>query len=412
MHRLAAAAVVAVLACAHACAQPFTLIDFDDQAAMEAREGIRVTREPAQYQFIEDGASGTAVEVSLPGQVMVLADAALLDDSAPRDVCNGVAFMLRGDGSDNWGCVTFAGFGSDMRYAYSLYVPLADTSWHEVRAHFAELVAEPPIYPIGEPGMLPPGGVGSLILGTRWTIWWNNAPMPEHSYAIDEVRLIADAPEPEPAPSPRPLSEVLQRLRDREPVTIQCMGDSVTAGTGLRDRDNERYATLLQTILRERLGYDGITCYSRAVGGAKLNDARFWWRRDFAGVQPDLVTLAYGYNDKSNTISAEYYRYALDDYIDRIARATGGGAAICPVSTLPGASHRFVMLDDFAQQVRELCAQRGDVTCIDLAAQIKPMGREAWGELLGDLAHPNAEGHEWIANAIADWLMERVEGME
>ncbi len=180
------------------------------------------------------------------------------------------------------------------------------------------------------------------------------------------------------------------------------MGDSVTAGTGLADRDNERYATRLQAILRERLGYNGVTCYSRAVGGAKLNDARFWWRRDFAGVQPDLVTIAYGYNDKSNTVPAEYYRYALEDYIDRIASVTGGGAAICPIATLPGAGHRFVMLDDYAQQVRELCAQRGDATCIDLAAGIKPMGREAWGELLGDLAHPTAEGHEWIANAIAD----------
>ena len=45
MHRLGAAALIAVAACAIACAQPFTLIDFDDQEAMAAREGIRVTRE-------------------------------------------------------------------------------------------------------------------------------------------------------------------------------------------------------------------------------------------------------------------------------------------------------------------------------------------------------------------------------
>jgi lysophospholipase L1-like esterase len=79
-----------------------------------------------------------------------------------------------------------------------------------------------------------------------------------------------------------------------------------------------------------------VTCYSRAVGGAKVNDARFWWRRDFEGVAPDLVTIAYGYN---------------------------------------------------------------------------PMGATAWMTMLGDLAHPNAEGRRWPANALADWIMERVEGL-
>lgn len=409
MPRIATAALL-LLAALSAHATEFTLFDFDDRAAIEARQGLSVTKEPATCEFVTEGAAGSAVQVRLPGQVMALADPALLQSVEERNGCNGVAFMLRGDGSDNWGCVTFGGFGSDMRYSYSLYVPLKDTSWHEVRAPFEEMVSEAAVYPIGTPGMLPAGGVGSLILGTRWTLVWNNAPMPEHSYAIDDVRVIDDAEPLGPAPTPRPLDDVLRRLRDRQPVSIQCMGDSITAGTGLADRDAERYATVLQGLLRERLGYDGVTCYSRAVGGAKVNDARFWWRRDFDGVAPDLVTLAYGYNDKSNTVPVDYYRYALSDYIDRIARATGGGAAICPITTLPGGAQRFWMLDDYAQAVRDLSAERGDVTCIDLAAQIKPMGVTAWMTMLGDLAHPNAEGHRWLANALADWIMERVEG--
>ncbi len=405
-------AIVAALLVAGLSAQAteFMLLDFNDPAALDARKGIRLSKEPAAYEFVADGAGGSAVQVNLPGQVVALADGTLLQSVEERNGCNGVAFRLRGDGSDNWGCVTFCGFGSDMRYSYSLYVPLRDTTWHEVRAPFEEMVSEASVYPIGAPGMLPPGGVGALILGTRWTLVWNNAPMPAHSYALDDVRVVDDATPLGPAPAPRPLDEVLRRLRDRRPVTIQCMGDSITAGTGLADRDAQRYATVLEGLLRARLGYDGVTCYSRAVGGAKLNDARFWWRRDFEGVQPDLVTIAYGYNDTSNTVPVDYYRYALNDYIDRIARATGG-AAICPITTLPGGAHRFWMLDDYAQAVRNLCAERGDVTCIDLAAQIKPMGVAAWMTMLGDLAHPNAEGHRWLANALADWIMERVEGL-
>jgi lysophospholipase L1-like esterase len=313
--------------------------------------------------------------------------------------------MVRGDGSENWSRVAFG----NRSYMYEVYFPLANTEWHEVRVHFDELVGAAPIYDIGSFGMLPPSGIRNIRLGDRWYLTWNNYPMPEHSFSIDDVKLIADAPEPAPAPSPKALEEVLQKLRDREPVSIQCMGDSITAGTGLPDRDNQRYAVLLGQKLRERLGYDDIECYSRAVGGAKLTDARFWAPRDFHGVEPDLVTIAYGYNDKSGTYPVEFFTWAMNDYIDRIARLTDGGAAICPITTLPGGAHRFVMMDDFAQAVRDLADERGDVVPIDLAAQIKPMGRQAWMGYLGDLAHPNIEGHEWLANALADWIVERVD---
>lgn len=391
-----------LLICATAWAQPYLIEDFSAPDAIEAR-GIRTYRD-AEYTF-EDGAISFRNPQGQGAQMAIPVDGELLADNAAWDDCNGIAFRVRGDGSENWSRV---GFG-DGQHIYELYFPLADQEWHEVRVHFDELVGAAPVYDIGSFGMLPPSGIRTIQLGDRWYLTWNNNPMPEHSFAIDDIRLIADAPEPAPAPAPRPLEEVVQKLRDREPVSIQCMGDSITAGTGLPDRDTQRYAVLLGQKLRERLGYDEIECYSRAVGGAKLTDARFWAPRDFSGVEPDLVTMAYGYNDKSGAFPVEFFSWAMNDYIDRIARLTDGNAAICPITTLPGGGHRFVMMDDFAQAVRDLTEARGDVICIDLAAQIKPMGRLAWMELLGDLAHPNIDGHEWLAEALADWIVERVE---
>lgn len=46
-----------------------------------------------------------------------------------------------------------------------------------------------------------------------------------------------------------------------------------------------------------------------------------------------------------------------------------------------------------------------------IAYGYNPMGATAWMTMLGDLAHPNAEGRRWRANALADWIMERVEGL-
>ncbi len=401
MHR-AAIALLLLLTCAAAWAQPFLLEDFSDPQAIEARAPRAYG--DTSYAFADGAVSFTNPE-GKGGAANIPLDPAMLADNEAWDACNGVSFMVRGDGSENWSRVAFG----NRAHMYVVYFPLADTQWHEVRMHFDELVGASMIGPIGSFGALPPSGIRNIQLGDRWYLSWNNSPMPEHSFAIDDVRLIADAPEPLPAPKPRPLEDVLQLLRDRKPVSIQCMGDSVTAGTGLPDRDTQRYAVLLGQKLRERLGYDEIECYSRAVGGAKLIDARFWSPRDFNGVEPDLVTIAYGYNDKSGAYPVGFFAWELGDYIDRIARLTDGGAAVCPITTLPGGGHRFVMLDDYAQAVRDLAAERGDVTCIDLAAEIKPMGRLQWMTFLRDLVHPNIEGHEWLANALADWVVAKVE---
>lgn len=403
MHRVIAAFAL-LFACATAWAQPYLLEDFSDPEAIEARRGFNILRDAGCV--IADGIATFHNPAGVGATVTIPVAEELLADNEAWDEFNGVSFMLRGDGSEHWGRVGF-GDGSHM---YEFYFPLADDEWHEVRVHFDELVGVGPMYPLGSVGALPPSGIRTIQLGDRWHLTWNNAPMPEHSFAIDDVRLIADAPEPAPAPAPRPLEEVLQKLRDREPVGIQCMGDSITAGTGLPDRDTQRYAVLLGQKLRERLGYDEIECYSRAVGGARSPHARHWAPRDFHGVKPDLVTMAIGYNDKSGAYHPEYYAWAMNDYIDRVARLTDGTAAFCPITTLPGGAHRYVMMDDYAQAVRDLAAHRGDVTAIDLAAQIKQMGRAEWMKYLGDLAHPNIDGHEWLANALADWIVERVEG--
>jgi lysophospholipase L1-like esterase len=262
---------------------------------------------------------------------------------------------------------------------------------------------------MGSPGMAPPSGIATIVLGTRWYLLWNNEPMPEYTFSIDNIELITGAPDPQPVPAPRSADEVLRMMRDKQPVRIYCMGDSLTAGTGLADKYNEQYAAALQGLLRERLGYDEITVESRAVGGAKLVDARVWAVRDFAGDAPDLATICYGYNDKSAGQTKEFFKRSLKDYIVRICRLTGGNTAIVPITTLPGAQWRFVMLDDYAEDVREVCAAQG-LECLDLAAQTKSLGRMTWQtDYLRDRAHPTADGHRWLAERMAEWFVTRVE---
>lgn len=186
------------------------------------------------------------------------------------------------------------------------------------------------------------------------------------------------------------------------------MGDSITAGTGLAQRDADRYATVLQSMLRERLGYEEIVAESRAVGGARLTDARAWVNRDFLGPAPDLVTTLYGYNDKSGQFSRAQFAASLEDYLLRIRRITAGQTAILPLTTIPGAGPRFVMMDDFADAVREV-ARDMELQYVDMAAALKEIGREGFLEYMGDMAHPNVQGHVLMARIIADFLVEQVQ---
>ena len=42
-------------------------------------------------------------------------------------------------------------------------------------------------------------------------------------------------------------------------MQVLCLGDSITAGTSLGRPDEERYAQVLERMLRKRLGYDGVS---------------------------------------------------------------------------------------------------------------------------------------------------------
>jgi lysophospholipase L1-like esterase len=368
----------------------------------ESLDGWRVSQKPARMAMSETAAKGQgAIQVTMPGMVSRQLAKTYVPGSAVWDTYGGISLWVQGDGSDQFGCLAVQG-----RYPFVAYFPLADREWHQVVIPWRDFVPESQAEPIGSFGAMPPSGIHTLRLGTRWTIWHNNEKIPEHTYAVDQIELVENVAVPPEVPQPRPFADVLALLKSKRPIRVQCMGDSITAGTGLADRDAERYAVQTQDLLRRWLGYDDITCYSRAVGGAKLTDARAWVGRDFVGPTPDLVTVWYGYNDKSAAYSREFFERSLNDYIDRVLVATGGKASILLFATGPGCGPRFTMLDDYAETVRQTAKRRG-LPCFDINADLKTIGRESMPDFFGDMAHPNARGHERIADRLASFLVQQ-----
>ncbi len=377
---------------------PVVLEDFEKLA------GWQVTTKTTLFKKADSAAVGEgAIHLSLPGMVFKQLSSRPLEGSPAWDQYQGLSFMVKGDGSDLFGCIS-VGDRASGAYSYIYYFPLKNTDWHKVSVSWSDFIPNGQYNAINTPGALPPSGIKALRFGSRWSIHFNNDKIPAHSYSIDQVQIEEQVEQSNAKQSARPFADVMQLLKNRQPVHIVCIGDSITAGSGLPNKASQRYAVLTQNILREWLGYDDIIVESRAVGGAKSTDGRAWLARDFVGDAPDLITVMYGYNDKSNIYTKAYFKQSMDDYIQGAINQTQGKSAILPFATTPGTGPRFVMMDDYADTIREISAAR-KLPVFDLNRIMKKIGRAKIENYFVDQAHPNVKGHQFIADELASFLV-------
>ena len=318
------------------------------------------------------------------------------------DQYQGVSFYVKGDGSDCWETISLL---HNYNYTYNYFVPLKSTEWVKYTVAWRDFIPESQCGMIQQSGGIPACGINTLRIGCRWKIWYDNAQIPEHSLMISDVKLEPVVNRPANTWKPALFEGVLAKLRNKEPLTIQFQGDSITAGTSLANKVAERYSIKTEELLRKWLKNDKINCVNRAVGGARTNDERAWLQRDFSGDVPDLVTLWIGYNDKSGCNTVGYYKQTVADYIDRVAEITKGKSAFLLFTPGPGKGPRFTMMDDYAQAIRELAAERG-LPYFDVSKLFKALGKKEFANTyMADMAHPNAKGHQVVADALCEFLV-------
>ncbi|MDD5482063.1 MAG: CIA30 family protein [Kiritimatiellae bacterium] len=321
-------------------------------------------------------------------------------DKMDMDGFEGISFKVKGDGSDNYGYIT----ASDRYgYSYACAFSLKNTQWRPFCVGWSDFIPQGDFEPVNFSGTaLVPSGLINFQFGTGWKISHNNKNIPVHEFCVDDLMFEGKIKDQAvKAKTFLPFETVLAKLRDKKPVRIFCIGDSITVGVGLKNMDRDRYAKALETMLREKFGYGEIYSESKAVGGSDLVWARTWLPRDFDGAKPDLVIIHFGYNDKSRKFSAESFGKSLDDYLDRIAGDTNGRTSILLLATMPGRGPRFNMLDDYAAMVKVVAGAR-KTACVDLHETFKKMGKNGVVNYFADLAHPNEKGHELVARKICE----------
>lgn len=420
----ATAFVAGTLACGPAVAESEVATAGADGAALEnfsTLDGWKVWAEAwggkasfRQADSAPPGAPG-AIQGKFPGIVYKELSAEQQRQAAVGKEPAGLSFWVKGDGSDDYGCLAIGpagekswtqGFG--VSAAYACYFPLKDAAWHKVTVGWDQFVAEETQPAIGAPGGLAPSDIRVLRLGNRWA-WKHHPeePSPGRDYAVAMIRFEPEAPVRKPAPPLADISGVLAKFEHKQPVRIRVLGDSITAGHSVDIPAGERYSDRVGRLLREAFGYEGIVVENRGVCAARISDARGWVERDFAGEPPDLAMMMYGTNDSVACKPAEFERM-LEDYLDRVAVATGGRTAVLLLTTIPGGLDRYASADPFAAVIREVATRRHLAYC-DLQIPFKELGADRVKMMMVTAnVHPNAEGHALMARTIVDFLSQEM----
>jgi lysophospholipase L1-like esterase len=188
-----------------------------------------------------------------------------------------------------------------------------------------------------------------------------------------------------------------------------ALGDSLTAGQGDLDAQGRPigWARRLCSLLTARTGQPYLFT-NLAVNRATVAEVLADQLPALRGAHPDLITLSTGIND----IRGAFRKDAFAARIDRaLAGATAKGATVATmtlpniVSMLPLPTGLLSVAGELMEQANDAirCAARAHgVLFVDAWYSDEVADPTFWSD---DRVHPNARGHQLIAEAFADLLL-------
>ena len=187
---------------------------------------------------------------------------------------------------------------------------------------------------------------------------------------------------------------------------IACVGDSITFGARIPDRDVNSYPAQLARLLGAPA-----TVMNFGVSGATLlkkGNKPYWGLKKYSQAldsNPDIVIIKLGTND-SKPQNWQYKSDYVSDYVELIESfqrlESQPTVWICyPVPAYPGNGQITdkVIREEILPLIDEV-SKTANVQIIDLYSALS--GRK---ELFPDRVHPNAEGAKVMAETIAEVLL-------
>jgi len=197
-----------------------------------------------------------------------------------------------------------------------------------------------------------------------------------------------------------------------ETIRVACVGDSITYGAGIENREQKHYPAQLGRMLGPQW-----ECRNFGVSGATLlrrGDKPYWDEAAFAealAYDPHVVIIKLGTNDSKpqNWQYADEFEQDYKDLIRRFAALPSRPRIyIClpvPVYEDRWGIREAVVRDEVVPQIRQIAVDMG-VGLIDLYTALS-----GHAEMFPDGVHPDAAGAGVMARAIYRAIVEEAEGM-
>lgn len=189
-------------------------------------------------------------------------------------------------------------------------------------------------------------------------------------------------------------------------MTIVCHGHSVPAGYAKTPHVDTfvAYPHLLHRAVKENHPHAVVNVIVTAIGGENSVAGAARFQRDVLSHKPDIVLIDYALNDRGVPLekSAACWQQMID-------QAKAAGAKV--ILLTPTGDMRAKMLDEAdplsqqAAQIRDL-AVKNAVALADsyLAYQQWIKAGKKLDDLMSQINHPNAAGHQLVLDNIMPWF--------
>ena len=202
--------------------------------------------------------------------------------------------------------------------------------------------------------------------------------------------------------------------QNRGPIRVACVGDSITYGYGIKDREHDSYPAQLAALLGEKwevrnFGVNGATALKR--GTRPYNEQPAY--REVLSFKPNVVVIKLGTNDTNAKSWPSHKDEFLSDYLELIrsfaALETKPKIYLCrPVPLFRDRGKEYdtdkILVEEVIPKVNE-AAKKTKLPIIDLYAPF-----EDKANLFPDGVHPDAKGAGIMASTIFSKLTGRSVG--
>jgi len=189
-------------------------------------------------------------------------------------------------------------------------------------------------------------------------------------------------------------------------VNFVCHGHSVPAGYFHTPEVHtmEAYPHLWHAKLAAAFPHAVANVIVTAIGGENAESGARRFARDVLSLHPDVVTIDYALNDRH--IGLPRARAAWETMIQQALAAKAKVILLTPTGdTSAKLDDPNDPLNQHARQIRELAAQYH----VGLVDSLEQFVRHVKGgglltDLMSQVNHPNAKGHELVATELMRWL--------